>query len=91
MSTISKLDQLRARTDLELVALIDGGLDRSLRLAQSTANAGMAEKLSAEARKLLPRVYNLSERLRLERKLRDLEAALTALSAPLGRVRAAAG
>jgi hypothetical protein len=51
-----------------------------------------AEKVSAEVHKLLPKVYNLGERLRLERKLADLRAMLDTL--PLSgkpRLRAAAG
>ena len=92
MGTLCKLDQLRARTDRELVALIDRGLDRSLHLARSAGNGGAAaEKARAEARKLLPRVYDLSERLRLERKLRSLEETLALLSASPARARAAAG
>jgi 5-methylcytosine-specific restriction endonuclease McrBC GTP-binding regulatory subunit McrB len=70
MGTISELEQLRARTDRELAALIDRELDRGR---------------DAEARKLLPKVYNLGERLRLERRLHELS------EPERPRLRAAAG
>ena len=86
MGTISELEQLRARTDRELVALIDRELDRGL---ENWVTAG---KASAEARKLLPKVYNLGERLRLERKLTALRERMDGLPAPeQPRIRAAAG
>jgi hypothetical protein len=86
MGTISKLEQLRARTDRELVALIDRELDRGL------TNWACAEKASAEARKLLPKVYNLGERLRLERKLTQLRERVGEIPVPeKPRIRAAAG
>jgi 5-methylcytosine-specific restriction endonuclease McrBC GTP-binding regulatory subunit McrB len=93
MGAISKLEQLRARTDRELVALIDRALDRGLELARSADwHWAGAEKTCAEARKLLPKVYNLGERLRLERKLRELRDKTEYLSAPeTPRIRAAAG
>ena len=93
MGSISELEQLRARTDRELVALIERELDRGLELARSADQhwAG-AEKVSAEARKLLPKVYNLNERLRLERKVRELREVMGGFSMPeQPRLRAAAG
>lgn len=88
MGAISKLEQLRARTDRELVALIDRELDRGIDLARS-ADRHWA---GAEAHKLLPKVYNLGERLRLERKLKELQERMGELSMPeKPRLRAAAG
>ncbi len=87
------LEQLRARTDRELVALIDRELGRGLESVRSAdPNWAGAEKAGAEARKLLPKVYNLGERLRLERKLSELQGALAAIPvAEKPRIRAAAG
>ncbi len=94
MGAIPELEQLRARTDRELVALIDRELDRGLVYVRSAdRHWADAEKVSAEARKLLPKVYNLNERLRLERKVRELREAMGGL--PVAeqppRIRAAAG
>ncbi len=73
MTAMSKLEQLRARTDRELVALIDRELDRGIERARSADRCWAdAEKVGAEARKLLPKVYNLGERTRLQRKLDQL-------------------
>ncbi len=92
MSPHSKLEQLRAKTDRELVALIDRELERGLNLARSVdEHWAAAEKVSTEARQLLPKVYNLGERLRLEHKLRVLHERLDALSmTDKPRLRAAA-
>jgi len=94
MGTISELEQLRARTDRELVALIDRELDRGLGWARSAdRHWADAERVSAEARKLLPKVYNLNERLRLERKARELREAMGGfpIAGEQPRIRAAAG
>ena len=93
MGAISELEQLRARTDRELVALIDRELDRGLGYARSAdRHWADAEKVSAEARKLLPKVYNLNERLRLERKVGELQEAMGGFPvAEQPRIRAAAG
>lgn len=94
MGTISELEQLRARTDRELVALIDRELDRGLEYARSAdRHWADAEKVSAEARKLLTKVYNLNERLRLERRARELREAMGGFPVPdqQPRIRAAAG
>jgi 5-methylcytosine-specific restriction endonuclease McrBC GTP-binding regulatory subunit McrB len=83
---MSDLEQLRARTDRELVAIIDRALDRGLE------NWETAGKGSAEARQLLPKVYNLGERLRLENKLRALRERMGDLPvSEQPRYRAAAG
>jgi hypothetical protein len=86
-----QLEQLRARTDRDLAALIDHELERGLDLARTSGGrwAG-AEEAVADAYKLLPKVDNLDERLRLERKWQELRAALDAL-ADQPRIRAAAG
>ena len=95
MGAISELEQLRARTDRELVALIDRELDRGLEWARSAdRHWADAERVSAEARKLLPKVYNLNERLRLERKVRELIERMGGgfpVAEQQPRIRAAAG
>jgi hypothetical protein len=62
----AKLAELRARTDRELIALIDREMER----ARAAAEQGRteAETAYAEAVRLLPLVYNLAERRRLERR-----------------------
>jgi 5-methylcytosine-specific restriction endonuclease McrBC GTP-binding regulatory subunit McrB len=93
MATISKFEQLRARTDRELIALIDRALDRGVDLARCADGRWPgAEKACAEARKLLPKVYDHGERLRLERKLKEVRDRLDELStSEKPRMRAAAG
>lgn len=93
MSTDFKLEQLRARTDRELIALIDRELARALETARSAnRHWASAEKAGDEARNLLPKVYNLGERLRLERKLKQLRETLDERPASeRPRLRAAAG
>ena len=93
MGAFSELEQLRARTDRELVALIDRELDRGLAYLRSAdRHWADAEKVSAEARKLLPKVYNLNERLRLERNVGELQEAMGGFPvAEQPRIRAAAG
>ena len=86
---LSKLAELRAKTDQELVNIIDGELERGLRTAFMTEAAKKAsdfdsvqpphiraETAYAEALKLLPMVDDHSERRRLEMKLRQLREAL---------------
>jgi hypothetical protein len=78
------LANLRARTDRELIAIIDSALERGLGLQRRRTNGGVvnqrraeAEQAYAEAMKLLPAVYgSASERLRLEGKLAELRSAL---------------
>jgi hypothetical protein len=92
MGNLYKLEELRARTDRELVALIDSELNRVLQLAAAGMYWAGAGKACAEARTLLPKVYNLGERLRLERKLGELERSLQDLAAGTqSRVRSATG
>ena len=95
VSTLFKLAELRAKTDRELVWVIDRELELGLRfalLAEQTETANglgpargshvRAEAAYAEAAKLLPRVDDPGERRRLERKLKHLRDALGRRSAP---------
>jgi hypothetical protein len=93
MTTNFKLEQLRARTDRELIALIDRELARALETARAASRRwANAEKVGDEARHLLPKVYNLGERLRLESKLKELREALDGCpDSERPRLRAAAG
>ncbi len=85
----AKIAELRAKTDRQLITLIDHQLDSGIRLAQllsgedsgTAASFGQAraETAWAESRRLLPKVYNLSERLRLEKKLAELRRVLAGL------------
>jgi hypothetical protein len=74
--TVSKLAELRVRTDRDLVRVIDHELDLGLH------SHIPADKAWAEASKLLPAVEDLRERRRLEKKLEQLEDALQRLSSP---------
>jgi hypothetical protein len=71
----AKLTVLRARTDGQLIALIDRRLDYGLR---SDFAADDAERIYREVSQLLPVVYGASraERRRLEAKLARLGASL---------------
>ena len=86
---LSKLAELRAKTDQELVKVIDNDLERGLHSAlmtEGTRSASdsvsalqphiRAETAYAEALKLLPMVDCHSERRRLEKKLRQLRETL---------------
>ena len=86
---LSKFAELRAKTDQELVKIIDNELERGLHFAIMTEGAKpasdsdsarppdiRAETAYAEALKLLPVVDDHSERRRLEKKLRQLREAL---------------
>jgi len=79
-SVYSKLAELRAKTDHELVRLIDDQLNLGFRVAL-TAPA-TAAKVYAEARKLTDKVEDPGERRRLESKLSQLRETLDGLSAP---------
>lgn len=88
MSNISehaKFAELRAKTDRQLIGLISNDLELGLKLAVITyyddpafveQRRARAERAYGEAGKLLPKVYSLSERLRLEKKLIELREAL---------------
>ena len=86
---LSKLAELRAKTDQELVKVIDKELERGLHFALMTEGVKeasdsdsaqqpniRAEAAYAEALKLLPMVDRHSERRRLEKKLRQLRETL---------------
>ena len=88
---LAKLAELRAKTDRQLIRLIDDEVERGLNLARLHRNThsamdwdsakwhrAKAERAYAEAAKLLPTVYSLSEpeRHRLQVKLRKLKGAL---------------
>ena len=90
-SELATLAGLRAKTDQQLIRLVDSGLERALHLV-STWSAkdsdgaeqlrAKAEKACADAAQLLPKIYGLSdlERQRRETKLRELREALDRLS-----------
>ena len=88
-SKMTKLAELRARTDRQLIQIINNELERGLHLALLAAEAesayhfgvtelhdAEAEKVCAYALSLLPRVDDTNERRRLESKLLRLRAAL---------------
>jgi hypothetical protein len=73
---LSKLAEIRMRTDRDLVRIIDHELELGLHSQISAAKAWAA------ASKLLPAVEDLAERRRLEKKLAQLEGALSRPSSP---------
>ena len=84
---LSKLAELRAKTDQQLARLIENQLERGLRLARihivSPSNLARresarlsAEQAYSEARKLLFKVDDPGERRRLEGKLDELREIL---------------
>jgi|SRR5690349_24996400 hypothetical protein len=77
---LSKLAELRVRTDRDLVSVIDHELELGLRSHIPAA------KVWVEALKLLPAVENLTERRRLEKKAMQLEQARHGLSRPAAGV-----
>lgn len=89
MSNVSKLAELRAKTDRQLIQIINSELDRGLHLALVNAEANSAydfhgaeppvveaEKACAYALGLVSKVDDTNERRRLESKLIRLGAAL---------------
>lgn len=79
----SKLAQLRAKTDRDLVRIIHADLDRALALAHVAATrqsvfGAQAEAVYRRAKTLLPRITSLdrAELAELERKLKELWMAL---------------
>jgi hypothetical protein len=87
ISEHAKLAELRAKTDRQLIRLVSNDLELGLKLAANSScqdrepageRRARAERACAEAGKLLPKVYSLSERLRLEKKLSELRATLEA-------------
>jgi hypothetical protein len=89
MSNVSKLAELRAKTDRQLIQIINTELERGLHLALLAAETKsgydsdgaelpyvVAEKTCAYALGLVSRVDDTNERRRLESKLTRLRAAL---------------
>ncbi len=72
----AKLDELRAKTDRELVALID----RQLEIAREAAEQCRTEAQTAylEAVKLLPLLYDQAEHRRLEHGVQQIRQLLEA-------------
>ncbi len=92
MWTVSKFDELRAKTDRQLVTIINHTIDRGLILARvhnGDNSPRNAENACLEAARLLTRVYNLSERIRLTARLAELRNALETHAE--AKVRAACG
>jgi hypothetical protein len=77
----SKLDELRAKTDRQLVAFIHARLNEILQLCDQ-ADRTEAERVYQESRALLSLVYGLTsgERRRLEWKLLQVRELLNDLS-----------
>ena len=80
---LSKLAELRAKTDRDLVSIIDNALEVGLLLAANEADvdpAGVlhdrAAGIYADAMTLVEKVENVRERWRLEEKLRQLRKVL---------------
>jgi hypothetical protein len=83
MSNHSKLAELRARTDRELLVLIERELDRALVLADLAANResafyGEAEKAYRSVITLLPKAPDMrrNERARIETAVKELRFTL---------------
>jgi hypothetical protein len=89
MSKGSKLSELRAKTDRELIEIIVNELQLGLHLALIAGETKRendlhfaepprfrAEQAYAEARRLLPKVEDLNEHRRLEEKLNQLQETL---------------
>ena len=78
-SNTQKLRVLRARTDFDLVVLVQRELDRGLALVDVAASRNsplfaQAENAAATATRLLPRIAGLSDgdRLRMEGRVKEL-------------------
>jgi hypothetical protein len=79
----AKLAELHARTDADLISILNADLERGLALANVAASKrsvfrSEAESVYARAKLLLPRLSEISERdnATLERKLKELGMAL---------------
>lgn len=57
----SKLAELRAKTDRQLVNYLSAQLDRGLELAEAGESLGEAEKIYAEVQRLFPLVSTTNE------------------------------
>ena len=82
----SKVTELRAKTDRDLVTLVKRELDRALAMAMSGAAASLslsrAEAGYARAKALLPVIDGARERVSLATRLNELRAALDSAAAP---------
>ena len=70
---ISKLAQLRAKTNRQLVQVINKRLDQGLDVARRTGDLAQAERARTEVRTLVPLVAGAERRV-LEMKLMRLDA-----------------
>jgi len=80
---LSKLAELRAKTDRELVRIIGKALDLGLMIAPTNTHGESAKRLHARAQEiyadtlmLIPKVEDVGERRRLERSGRVLRERL---------------
>ena len=80
---LSTLSELRAKTDRELVRIIDNALEVGLLIAATDTHVdsagrlyGRADKIYANTLTLLPKVEEMSERRRLAGKLKQLRDTL---------------
>ena len=81
-SQLSKLAELRVKTDQELAGIIDSELEFGIHSAFKSTDSPylLARQAHDEALKLLPLIDDLTERRPLERKLQQLREALDGLS-----------
>jgi hypothetical protein len=86
-----KLAELRARTDRDLVRILDVDLERALALASVAATShsifrSQAEAMYTRAKRLLPQLYEVTarERAELESKLKELSMALELVPGTMG-------
>jgi hypothetical protein len=82
----SKVTELRAKTDRDLVTLVKRELDRAVAMAMSGAAVSLslsrAEAAYARAKALLPVIGGARERATLATRLSELRAALDSAAAP---------
>jgi hypothetical protein len=76
---LSKLAELRAKTDRDLVRIVDNALEVALLIAATNAQGdsvgrfhGRADRIYADTLMLVSKVENLGERQRLEGRLNQL-------------------
>ncbi len=80
---LSKLAELRAKTDQDLMRIIDNALEVGLLLAATDTHVdsamqlhGRAEEIHADTLMLIPKIEDVSERRRLEDRLELLRERL---------------
>lgn len=81
IAEFSKFEELRAKTDRQLVQLVRIQLERGLRLSCDRAKRPEAARVYTEACSLLSKVYNLTDAER-----HCVEASFVRLRKALGRV-----